>query len=488
MKVYGIISEYNPFHNGHIYQIEETKKRTGATHIVAVMSGNFVQRGEPALIDKFKRAQIAVKNGVDLVIEMPAHYGLANAEMFARAGVMMLGALRCVEGISFGAETDDIDLLQKCSDAVRELSTPEKIKPLIEQGMNYPQAIQQLVALEHGPLVSDILSSSNNILAVEYLKSLKLLKLDEKIKPLAIKRTGADHDSDEHSDTIASGEHIRRLIDDGEDISAFVPKDTLDAVAEYEDKELLCWFENFEKILLYRLRVMSPQDLFTTPDVDQGLGNRIFQAARVSTSLENLLENIKTKAYPMARIKRILFNALLGVKAEDLKSPPFYGRILALNDKGADILKLAGSLPENSLSIPFSSSLKDFIVKENPRAARYASMTSVASDIYALGSRNIRPSGMDFTVPVFFDRIEGFVSELPADLKTTAHQGTAEEIAKAREADRQEFLARMAEKVAAQGGAVTEAIPSDINASDEDDEELPDVPDDVIEETDPDND
>ena len=119
MKTYGIICEYNPFHNGHIYQIEETKKQTGATHIVAVMSGNYVQRGEPALMDKFKRAEIAVKNGVDLVIEMPVQYSLANAELFARCGVLMLGSLRCVEGISFGSECGSIDQLIQCADAVQ---------------------------------------------------------------------------------------------------------------------------------------------------------------------------------------------------------------------------------------------------------------------------------------------------------------------------------------------------------------------------------
>ena len=120
MKTYGIICEYNPFHNGHIYQIEETKKQTGATHIVAVMSGNFVQRGEPALIDKFKRAEIAVKNGVDLVIEMPVQYSLANAELFARCGVLMLGSLRCVEGISFGSECGDIELLKNAASAAAQ--------------------------------------------------------------------------------------------------------------------------------------------------------------------------------------------------------------------------------------------------------------------------------------------------------------------------------------------------------------------------------
>lgn len=204
MKTYGIICEYNPFHNGHIYQIEETKKQTGATHIVAIMSGNYVQRGEPALMDKFKRAEIAVKNGVDLVIEMPVQYCLANAELFARCGVMLLGSLRCVEGISFGSESGSIDQLKECADAVMAVTTPENLKPLLEQGMPFPDAIHQLVTYKYGPLVGDVLNSPNNILAVEYLKSLKILGLMDKIQPFTVKREGAAHDGEEHSGNIAS--------------------------------------------------------------------------------------------------------------------------------------------------------------------------------------------------------------------------------------------------------------------------------------------
>ena len=434
MKTYGIICEYNPFHNGHIYQIEETKKQTGATHIVAVMSGNYVQRGEPALMDKFKRAEIAVKNGVDLVIEMPVQYSLANAELFARCGVLMLGSLRCVEGISFGSECGSIDQLIQCADAVQDVTTPENLKPLMEQGIPFPDAIHQLVSYKYGPLVGDLLNSPNNILAVEYIKSLKILGLLDKIKPFTIKREGSEHDSDVHSAKYASGSYLRQLIDDGEDISAYVPKDTADAVAEYDDNDLLCWFENFERVLLYRLRTMSPQDLAKVPDVGQGLENRIFQAARVATSLEDLLDKIKVKRYPMARLKRILLNALFGIRTDDLKVPPTYGRILALNDRGAEILKMAGSLPEDKLSIPFSSSLKDFVEagKQNPNVMRAVGMTTLSTDIYTLGSRNIRPSGMDFTGKVTFDKLDGFVSELPADMKTTAMSGTAEEVEKMR--------------------------------------------------------
>ena len=445
MKTYGIICEYNPFHNGHLYQIEKTKELTGADHIVAIMSGNFVQRGEPALLDKFARAQIAVRNGVDLVVELPVQYSLASAELFARSGILMLGALRCIDGISFGAETDDIDALQKCADAVMEVSTPENLKPLMEQGMPYPAAVQQLVALQYGPAVSDILNSPNNILAVEYLKSLKLLGLADQIKPLAIKREGAAHDGEETSGRFASGEKIRQMIDDGEDYSAFVPADTVKAVTEYDEHDLLCWFENFEKVILYRLRTMSPQDLFNTPDIDQNLANRIFQASRAARSLEDLLEKIKTRPYTMARIKRCIFNALSGITKEDLRVPPVYGRILALNDRGTEVLRMAGSLPENKMSIPFSSSMKDFVNKDNKFSTRSVALTTTSSDIYVLGSCEIRPAGLDFTMPIFFNKIEGFQSELPADLKTTAHAGTPEEVNAAREADRLEHEKRLAE-------------------------------------------
>ncbi len=454
MKTYGIICEYNPFHNGHIYQIQKTKELTGADHIVAIMSGNFVQRGEPALLDKFRRSQIAVNNGVDLVIEMPVRYSLANAEMFAGAGVMMLASLRCIDGISFGAETDDLALLKKCADTVTKVATQENLKPLMEQGMSYPMAIQQLVALEAGPAVSDVLSSPNNILAVEYLRAIKRMGLEDKLQPCVIKRAGADHDGAEHSGTIASAEEIRRMIDDGEDFSAFVPADTLKAVTEYDDKDLLCWYENYERVILYRLRTTSPQEIISAPDVDQGLANRIFQAARVSDSLEDLLDKIKAKPYPMARIKRALFNIVLGIKRDDMKIPPVFGRILALNDRGAEVLKLTGSLPQDRFSIPYSSAFKDFVNPENKAMMRYSSMTTVSSDVYALGSRALRPGGMDFTVPIYFSKIEGFVSELPADLKTTTHQGTPEEVEAARKA---EYEAHKKAAEAAQQEAMAQA-------------------------------
>lgn len=425
MKTYGIICEYNPFHNGHIRQIEETRK-AGATHIAAFMSGNFVQRGDVAIIDKFKRAEIAVKNGVDLVVEIPVQYSLSNAEYFARSGIMMMASLRCVDGISFGSECGDLEQLQKCADAVREVAVPENLKPMLEQGMSYPEAVSQLVAYKFGPAVSEILDKPNNTLAIEYLKAIKALGLEDKLTPLTIKREGAEHDSDAPSGNIASASYIRTLIDDEEDFSAYVPKETLEAINDYDVKHLLSWFDNLERPILYRLRTMSPQELATIPDVGQGLENRIFEAARVSSSLEQLIANIGTRRYPTARIRRILLNALCAVRTDDLKVPPVCGRILALNDRGAEILRMAGSLPEDKFAIPFSSAMKDFAASENKFIKRSVGLTTYSSDIYTLASRAIRPCGMDFTAPITFDKIPGFVSELPEELETKAYVGPRE--------------------------------------------------------------
>ena len=419
MKTYGIICEYNPFHNGHIYQIEETKRITGADHIVAVMSGNYVQRGDLALVDKFARAQVAVNHGVDLVIEIPVQYSLSSAEFFARCGVMTLKSLRCVDGISFGSECGSIEDLKMCADTVDAVSTTDNIKPLLEQGMSYPEAISQLVAYQAGPLTAKLLDSPNNTLGIEYLRAIKALGIED-MDAVTVKRKGPAHDGDAPVDGIASATYIRRLIDDGEDFSEYVPEDMKAIIDDYDDKELLCWFENLERAILYRMRTISIPDLKTTAGVGQGLENRIFQAGHVACSLEQLISLIKTKRYPEARVRRIILNTLIGIKNEDIRVAPVFGRILALNDRGAEIIRMAGSLPESKFCFPFSTSYREVAKSPNKRIQRTMALNNLASDIYTMASRTSRPGGMDFTVPVRLQKIEGFVSELRDDLPTTS--------------------------------------------------------------------
>lgn len=397
MKTYGIICEYNPFHNGHIYQIEETRKH-GADHIVAIMSGNYVQRGDLAVIDKFKRAQIAVNHGADLVIEMPVAYSLANAEMFARAGVMMLGALGCVDGISFGSECGDISLLKNAADAALASGTPEKIKPLLEQGIPYPEALQQSILREHGPIIAGAFDGPNNILGIEYLKAMKVLGIE--MDAFTIKRKGADHDSSEASENIASASKLREMIENMDDISAYVPEDMAEAIKEYDDAEHIAYFDNLERQFLFMLRTVSPQIVAATPDVGQGLENRIVQAGRSAVSLDQFLELCDTKRYTMARFRRILLNLFLGIKKTDLQVPPAYGRVLAFNEKGVEIIKAAAEQPPEKIAIPFSVSLKEILEMKIPPVMRQAELTCRSSDLYMLASREIRTCASDFTAKI----------------------------------------------------------------------------------------
>lgn len=402
MKTYGIICEYNPFHNGHIYQIEETRKQ-GATHIVAIMSGNYVQRGDVAMIDKYARAKVAVNNGVDLVVEMPVVYSLSSANFFARAGVMMLGALGCVDGISFGSECGDIELLKNAAMASLTMSTKEnieaKVKPHMNNGMSFPAALQQAIAIENGPILADVFDSPNNTLAVEYLKAMKIMGLD--FETFTVKRKGAAHDSSETSEGIASGTLLREMIEDGEEIGEYVPKDMEEIVKEYEDKNKLAYFDNLERELLYLLRFTIPPVLAECPDVDQNLANLIFKTGIESNSIDEFLEKASGKHLTAARLRRILLNLYIGTKNTDLMIMPSYGRVLALNEKGAEILKAAKEKAEgNKLAIPFSTSLSDIIQEQKPPILRFADISNRATNLYGLASKEIRSCAEEFTAKI----------------------------------------------------------------------------------------
>jgi predicted nucleotidyltransferase len=238
-------------------------------------------------------------------------------------------------------------------------------------------------------------------LAVEYIKSLEFLNLDIEILP--IKRAGVSHDSDDTAENFASASKIRQMIEDGDDISAFVPKETLDTVNEYEDNESLCYFENLERELLYLLRKAVPQQLAMLPDVGQGLENRIYEAGKAANSLEDFLELVKTKRYTMARIRRILLNLYIGGLSSDQLMPPAYGRILAFNDRGVEIIKASQDIlakTPDRIPIPFSSDMKDLINSPLPAAKRLIQLTTISSDLYSLAARNIARSGSDYTAKI----------------------------------------------------------------------------------------
>lgn len=389
MKIFGIVAEYNPFHNGHLWQIEETR-RLGATHIVAVMSGNFVQRGEPAIADKFLRAELAVRNGADLVLELPVSYALSSAEFFARGAVSILGSLGCVDGISFGSECGDVSLLKTGADASARLASSPRLKSMLEDGTPYPAALQRLTEAEYGAECAEIFSHPNNLLGIEYLKAVNALNLDFEI--LTIPRKSAAHDSETASGNIASASLIRALMRSGKDFSALVPENASGALSACLKEGNSADISRLEQAVLYRMRSLSPDEAKRLPDVSHGLENRLINEAQKACSLEELLFAVKTKRYPMAKIRRVLMNALIGTEKSDLKVLPPYGRILAFNSRGCEIIKTARKTAE----FPIDTSLAR-LEQTGEAARRFAENEVRAGNIYALAQGKIHPSGADYT-------------------------------------------------------------------------------------------
>lgn len=379
MNICGIIAEYNPFHNGHKLHIEQTREKFGATHIVAVMSGNFTQRGDIAIADKYARAETALKNGVDLVIELPLPYALASAEQFARGAVFLLEALGCVDMLSFGSECGDIDLLSETAGAVLYAQQTEEFYSLMRRGDSFPTALQKTIEKNYEKEIMDALTTPNNTLAVEYLKALG--ELGSYITPVTIARSGAAHDDEKSSENIASASKIRRLILSGKGADEYLPEPF---TAETAD------IRRLETAILAKLRTMSKSEIEKAPNVFIGLENRIYKAARVSRSLAELYLLTKTKRYTMARIRRIILSCFLGVRKSDLKGEPAYVHILGMNARGREILSAA------NLTIPADTSLKS-LAEKGERERRQAHLEAEGGDLYALAFEKKHVCGLDYT-------------------------------------------------------------------------------------------
>lgn len=388
MKISGIICEYNPFHNGHLYHIEETRKN-GATHIVAIMSGNFVQRGDVAVINKFERAKAAVRCGADLVIELPVAYSLSAAETFAKGAMYILKGLGCVDELSFGSECGDISLLSAAVKASYACAKMPELEDMMKLGNSYPKALQILIRQNYGDEIGQLFSYPNNTLAIEYLKAMVAVKL--KIRPFTVKRDEL-HDSMVANGRVASASLIRQLMENqSDDFDDFVPDASADAISACAATGMVARFENLERILLYKLRTATIEEIAALPEVAHGLENKIF-AARNETSLESLLLSIKSKRYPMARIRRILLDLLIGIRPEDTENPPPYGRILALSERGRDILAAAKSA---GTTLPYATSLSK-LAELGGQCRVCSDLEARATAIYGLAQRSIKPADADY--------------------------------------------------------------------------------------------
>lgn len=370
-----VICEFNPFHNGHKYLLDTAKSLTGEP-VIAVMSGSFTQRGEVAVCSKFERTKAALQGGADLVLELPAVYAVANAQRFARAGVELASSFDCASRLAFGCETDDISLLQNACDAYNNAEVKAHLKAEMKKGGYYPKAFENAVRKTLGDSVADVLTSPNNVLAVEYLRS-----LDKRLKPLPVKRVGASHDSQKPLGDIGSASFIRKLLLNGQNAEKYLPC-APQSVANPE---------RLEMPTLYRLRGMNAEDFAALPDVGEGLENRIAAAAGNYNSTEEIIEGIKTKRYTRARIRRILACALLGITEELQSTPIEYVRALGFTESGARLLKHCRK--------PVVTSAADGL-RLGGNIQKLLKKDIFASDIFALCHTPPLCAGLDFTTPI----------------------------------------------------------------------------------------
>lgn len=336
MKIAGIICEYNPFHRGHMYQIQQVRRITGAEGIVCVMSGSFVQRGEPALLDKYVRAEAAVRSGADLVVELPVTAAIASAESFAQGGVRVLNDMGCIDYLAFGSESGELRTLERAADILACPEFARLIKEELDKGLSYAAARENAVAKLDGA-AAKVLGQPNDILAVEYLKALRIL--GSSMEPVAIQRTGVGHHG-ESCREYASATEIRRRIRARESWEEFVPETAAKLFAkELEEGRGPYSLENAERAVLYRLKTMSNEDFDRLPFSSEGLNVRLQRYSRSLGSVAAVTQEVKTKRYAHSRIRRMILCAFLGLTAEDMKLWPGYIRALAFNDMGREIIR-----------------------------------------------------------------------------------------------------------------------------------------------------
>ncbi|MBQ6829728.1 MAG: nucleotidyltransferase family protein [Clostridia bacterium] len=397
MRIAGIVAEYNPFHNGHAYHIEKTRERDGgceATHIVAVMSGSFVQRGEPAVMTKFDRARAALSGGADLVLELPLSWALSSAEKFAFGAVSMLNALGCVDAISFGSEAGALAPLRRAVDTMETPRFQTLLKYFMESGIAFPEATQKALTEIAGDSCGKLLASPNNTLGIEYLKALR--RLDSSIQPFTVARYQVAHDSEVPLGNIASATYLRGLLKSDRTVAAFpfMPSACISAVSDAAQKGALPALpERLERAVLAKLRTLSPAAIAALPGISEGLENRFYNAVRTAVDLTSLEEAVKTKRYPLTRVRRLIWNAFLGTPKLAPFTPVPYLRVLAANSRGKEILSAA----KPTVPVIHRASQVDKL-DDNVRALW--ELECRATDLHALAFPTPLPCGADHTTGI----------------------------------------------------------------------------------------
>ena len=367
MKVIGIIAEYNPFHNGHRYHIEQAKKQTGADYVVVIMSGNFVQRGTPAIIDKYNRTKMALENGADLVFELPVNYATASAEAFAFGAVSLLHSLGFIDSVCFGCETPDLTLFERIADLF--LKEPDDYKQSLyhyqKEGLCFPvarskAALSYFSSTQNASFldaIEEILSSPNNILAIEYIKA--LMQLNSPITPIPVLRKNAGYHDIALSGDICSATAIRTAYAEKRNISAlqtFLPKNCCDILENAENKTFPIAANDFSSLLYYKL--LQTTDFSAYTDVSSDFANRLKKIKTYEYSFTDYANRLKTKEMVYTRICRNLTHILLDLKHINYKEKPGYLRLLGFK-KSASFLLKKGKSSDFSPLVPIITKTAD---------------------------------------------------------------------------------------------------------------------------------
>ena len=402
-KVLGIIAEYNPFHNGHLYHIKKSIEETGASSVICVMSGNFVQRGNTSIVDKWTKTKMALANGVDLVLELPTIYSVSSAENFAEGAIRLLDSLKIVDTISFGMEAKDIASLNNIANVL--YTEPKEYTTILEhelrKGVSFPKARENAVMMYLNDIkqYANILTGSNNILAIEYLKAIK--KLKSKLNPIGIRREKVLYNDEIIIDDFASATAIRKMIATGQfsDIQKVMPKSSYALLAdELRKGHYVLDLSKFQKEIIYNLRKMSVEEIAQLVDVSEGLENAIKNAANSSNNLVDFVNIVKSKRYTQTRIQRILIYALLGItnsKMLAFKKAVPYARVLGFNENGKQLIS---HIAKKNKKVQIVTSVKKYMDESKNKVLKEMLETDIlATNVYTLGYEKDSWSNLDYT-------------------------------------------------------------------------------------------
>ena len=382
LSIVGIIAEFNPLHNGHKLLINEAKK---LGTVVCVISGNFVQRGDTAIFEKQLRCEAALKCGADLVIEMPVCYSMSTAQSFATAGVALLNAIGC-DTLMFGSEIGKTESLIKAAKILESEDFSKKLPLYLEQGLTFAKA-RQLAAEDLG-VEKNILDGANNNLGVEYILAARQINPNLTFK--TVKRLGAMHDSLERDNDFVSATLLRQKIkqNDMDFCRKYLPQETVNLTenADYSD------INRIEKSILSVLRSKAKAQLSNLPDLSEGIENKLYNSIKLATGLEMLYNDMKVKRYTMARIRRLVLSAFIGIDETRFSKIPPYLRILGFSKAGEDVIKQNAK----SSSVPVCLRAAE-IEGLNPQAQYVFETESRATDLYALSFEKPLTCGLEYT-------------------------------------------------------------------------------------------